>query len=132
MYLLDTNICIYLTNGNSQLKEKVNEIGVFSIGIANVTLAELYFGAYNSKNINENLRNISIFRRNLNIYSDNIESAELFGKIKAKLKSSGDIIADFDILITSIAMSNNCILVTNSIRHFERIESIKIENWLKN
>ena len=130
MYLLDTNVCIYLINGNPRLKDKVKEIGVFSIGISNVTLAELYFGAYNSKNISENLETISIFKRNLNIYSDDVESAELFGRIKAKLKASGRIIEDFDILIASIAISNNCILVTNNVQHFDRIESIRIENWL--
>jgi len=30
-YLLDTNICIYLLNGNESLKKKVMEIGVSSI-----------------------------------------------------------------------------------------------------
>jgi tRNA(fMet)-specific endonuclease VapC len=132
MYLLDTNICIYLINGNPRLRDKVKEIGVFSIGISYVTLAELYFGAYNSRNISENLRTISIFKRNLNVYSDDVDSAELFGKIKATLKASGCLIEDFDILIASIAISNNCVLVTNNVRHFDRIESIQIENWRRN
>jgi tRNA(fMet)-specific endonuclease VapC len=47
-YLLDTNICIYLINGNETLKKKVKEIGVFSLSVSNAMLAELYFGAYNS------------------------------------------------------------------------------------
>lgn len=58
--------------------------------------------------------------------------AELFGKIKATLKASGCLIEDFDILIASIAISNNCVLVTNNVRHFDRIELIQIENWLRN
>ncbi len=110
--------------------DKIKEIGIFSIGISNVTLAELYFGAYNSKHIQENLHNISTFKRNLTIYSDSNDSAELFGKTKAKLKESGCIIEDFDILIASIAIANDCILVTNNVRHFERIDSIQLENWI--
>jgi len=130
-YLLDTNICIYLINGNNLLINKVKKIGIFSIGIANATLAELYFGAHNSKHIKENLRNISAFKRNLTIYSDSSGSAEIFGKAKAKLKVSGCMIEDFDILIASIAIANNCILVTNNIDHFERIDAIQLENWLE-
>ncbi len=129
-YLLDTNICIYLINGNNLLINKVKEIGIFSIGISNATLAELYFGAYNSKHIKENLRNISAFKRNLSIYSDSSGSAEIFGETKAKLKASGCMIEDFDILIASIAIANNCILVTNNLDHFERIDAIQLENWL--
>jgi len=45
-YLLDTNICIYLINGNETLKKKVKEIGVFSISIPNATLAELYLRGF--------------------------------------------------------------------------------------
>lgn len=130
-YLFDTNICIYLINGNNLLINKVKETGIFSIGISNATLAELFFGAYNSKHIKENLRNISAFKRNLTVYSDSRSSAELFGKAKAKLKASGCMIEDFDILIAGIAIANNCILVTNNIHHFEKIDAIQLENWLE-
>ena len=129
-YLLDTNICIYLINGDNSLKEKVKEIGVYSLGISNATLAELYFGAYNSEFTNDNLRNVADFKKNLTAYSDSSESAELFGKIKSELKRSGNIIEDFDILIASIAMANDCVLVTNNPRHFERIEKLHTENWI--
>jgi tRNA(fMet)-specific endonuclease VapC len=111
--------------------EKIRKIGIFSIGISNATLAELYFGAYNSEYIKANLQNISVFKRNLTIYSDSSDSAQIFGRTKAKLKKSGHIIEDFDILIASIAIINDCILVTNNVHHFERIEEIKIENWLE-
>lgn len=130
-YLLDTNICIYLLNGNESLEKKVREIGVFSISISNVTLAELYFGAYNSKKVDANLNRINFFKKSLAIYSDSDESAEAFGRFKSKLRSEGKIIEDFDILIASIAFTNNCILVTNNPNHFERIEGLQIENWLE-
>lgn len=129
-YLLDTNICIYLINGDKSLKERVKEIGVYSLGVSNATLAELYFGACNSEFTNENLQNIADFKRNLTAYPDSGESAELFGKIKAELKNSGKMIEDFDILIASIAMASDCVLVTNNLRHFERIEGLHAENWV--
>jgi len=129
-YLLDTNTCVYLLNGNEILKRKVKEIGVYSLSMSNCVLAELYFGAYNSKRVEENLRRIDLFKNNLSVLSDSEESSKLFGKIKADLRTKGTIIDDFDILIASIATANNHILVTNNTDHFERIEGLKIQNWL--
>ncbi len=60
-------------------------------------------------------------RKNLAILTDSERSAMLFGKIKADLKSKGKIIEDLDILIASIAIADNCILVTNNTDHFERV-----------
>ena len=130
-YLLDTNTCIYLINGNTTLMAKVREIGVYSIGVSNATLAELYFGAYNSRYVEANLLRIAKFKRNIIGYSDSNESAHYFGKIKSVLKSRGLLIEDFDILIASIALANNCVLVTNNISHFQRIDDLRIENWLR-
>ncbi|MEI6614263.1 MAG: PIN domain-containing protein [Chrysiogenales bacterium] len=111
------------------LRKKIRKIGVFSLAIANATLAELYFGAFNSKKVEGNLKRISVFKKHLTVYPDSEESAKIFGKFKSRLKSEGDIIEDFDILIASIAFVNNCILVTNNPKHFQRIQELRIENW---
>jgi len=129
-FLLDTDTCVYLLNGNPSLKKKVEEVGVFSLAISNSVLAELYFGACNSKKTEDNLNRINLFKKNLTILSDSEESALRFGKIKADLRSKGKIIEDFDILIASIAIVNSCILITNNTDHFERIDDLQIENWL--
>ena len=42
----------------------------------------------------------------------------------------GAYIDDFDLLIGCSSIKNNMILVTNNEKHFERIENIKIENWI--
>ncbi len=62
-YLLDTNTCVYLLNGNESLKKKVREIGVYSLSVSHCVLAELYFGAYRSKKIEENLKRIELFKK---------------------------------------------------------------------
>ena len=129
-FLLDTDTCVYLLNGNLSLKKKVEEVGVFSLAISNSVLAELYFGAYNSKKAEDNLKRINFFKMNLSILSDSEESALRFGKIKADLRSKGKIIEDFDILIASVAIVNSCILITNNTEHFKRIDDLQIENWL--
>jgi tRNA(fMet)-specific endonuclease VapC len=130
-YLLDTNTCIYLLNGNQSLMNKIKEVGVHTLAIPVCVLSELYFGSYNSKKLQENIKRIELFKKNLTVLSDDEESARMFGEIKASLKMSGKIIEDFDIVIAAIALSNDLILVTNNTAHFERMKNLKTENWLQ-
>nr|WP_256528492.1 hypothetical protein [Limnofasciculus baicalensis] len=37
--------------------------------------------------------------------------------------------ADFNLLIASIALTEGCVLITNNIRHYDRIPGLQIENW---
>lgn len=47
-YLLDTDMCIYLLNGDPRVKERVAQSGIETLAVAVPTVAELYYGAYNS------------------------------------------------------------------------------------
>lgn len=84
-YLLDTNICIHLFRGKLELLEKINSVGLANCAISEITLAELFFGAENSKHpiknhnlINKLTSQISV----LPIY----ESIPLYGKEKVRLR----------------------------------------------
>ena len=95
-YLLDTNICIYLLKGQRGIVEKIEVTGCDNCFITDVTLAELWFGAYNSNRIEQQKRGISYLEQLFNVISIK-DSVELFGSNKAYLKSRGIIIDDFDI-----------------------------------
>jgi tRNA(fMet)-specific endonuclease VapC len=56
-----------------------------------------------------------------------IKAAEIY----AYLKKQGNLIEDADILMASIAIVENLVLVTNNIKHLERIEGLATENWLE-
>ena len=43
----------------------------------------------------------------------------------------GNIIADLDLMIASIAIHHNKTLVTNNFKHFDRLKQLKLENWCK-
>lgn len=36
---------------------------------------------------------------------------------------------DIDIMIAGVAISNNLILVTNNLKHFQKIAGLEIEDW---
>ena len=43
-YLLDTDMCIYLLNGDERVKSRVAQVGVEAISVSILTVGELYFG----------------------------------------------------------------------------------------
>ncbi len=129
-YLLDTNICIHFFRGRFNLLQKFDEVGFDNCAISEITLAELVFGAEKSQNSKNNHKIIKDFIDQvavLPIYSAIFK----YGKEKARLSSKGIIISDFDLLIGATAIENDLIMVTENVGEFNRIEGIKIENWIK-
>ena len=55
--------------------------------------------------------------------------AEIYSRIRANLEKAGTPISSNDLLIASIALTNDLILVTHNIREFRLIEGLKIEDW---
>jgi tRNA(fMet)-specific endonuclease VapC len=130
-YLLDTDIVIYwLKNKYAVINKKIKKIDEERILISSITVAELYFGAYNSAKQEENKQLIDELLEKINVVHFDESAAECFGEIKYLLKSQGKIICDSDLFIAAAAISNDLILVTNNKRHFERIDKLGITNWV--
>ena len=60
-----------------------------------------------------------------------MNSLDLYASEKARLKKIGKIVDDFDLLIGVTSISNKMTLVTNNLKHFERLNDILIEDWTK-
>lgn len=129
-YILDTDTLIYFLKGHNKVVEKIAAISLDEIAITIINHAELLFGAFNSIKKKENLEKIEQFLQNITILPFCEQASYLFAEYKASLKKQGAIIADLDLMIASIVMQSNSILVTNNVRHFERIKKLTIENWL--
>jgi tRNA(fMet)-specific endonuclease VapC len=128
-YLLDTDICIYWLKGKNTVKDKIDRVGRSAIAICSITVSELYFGAYNSSRIDKNLIIATNFIQSLPVISLNNETLKKFGQLKAQLRQAGTPIADFDLMIASVAITQDLILVTNNIRHYQRVIGLKLDNW---
>jgi len=131
MYLLDTNICIYIIKKKPiKVFKKFSRLEIGELKISSITFAELYFGVYNSQNIEKNLNTIKNFLLPFEIIDFDEKSAIEYAKIKANLRKKGQIIGELDMQIAGVALSNNLILITNNEKEFNRIENLKIENWV--
>ena len=129
-YLLDTNICIHFFRGKFDLATKLELIGLSNCAISEITLAELIFGAQNSPNVLKNSRIVNKFADHLTILPI-FNSIPIYAKEKVRLRKKGIMISDFDLLIGATAIANKLIMVTENLKEFERIQNLKIENWIE-
>jgi tRNA(fMet)-specific endonuclease VapC len=90
----------------------------------------LYYGAYNSQKVAENLTRAEDFIQNLPVVPLTDPALRKFGELKAELRRIGQTISEFDLLIASVALTENYILVTNNTRHYSRISTLQLENWI--
>lgn len=129
-YLLDTNICIHFFRDKYGIKEKLLETGIHNCAISEITLAELIYGAENSSNP---IRNLEIVEELSSIVPilPIFNGIRVYGREKARLRKSGNMISDFDLLIGCTAIEFGLVMVTENYREFERIKGIKLENWVE-
>ncbi|MBW8334946.1 MAG: type II toxin-antitoxin system VapC family toxin [Prolixibacteraceae bacterium] len=128
-YLLDTNICIFYLKGKFELNEKIKQVGLQNCFISEITLAELKFGAECSNRIQENMEMVDDFAKEITIVPI-FNSLDVYAREKARLKKSGKMLDDFDLLIGATAIANKLIMVTENGKHLDRMSEISIENWI--
>lgn len=131
MYLLDTDIVIYSLKGHSAVKKNLERNLHAALKISIVTLMELYYGAYKSQKVASNIGKIKRIEDAVEIIALGRESAEIFAMLKADLEKAGNPLDDFDLILAACALAHDLVLVTNNVKHFQRIQGLKFENWAK-
>jgi len=131
-YLLDTDICIYLIKQKPpSVTDKLTQIDNSEVALSTVSLFELKFGVENSNQYQKSQSALNLFCSSFPIIlSFDTLAASYAAKIRSALKRQGKPIGAYDLLIASIALSNDLILVSNNVREFQRVEDLKLENWV--
>jgi tRNA(fMet)-specific endonuclease VapC len=127
-YLLDTNICAYFFNGKFSLLEKIREIGFENCVVSEITIAELKYGIAKSTKKEMNQHVLDTFQSKIEVLPI-FPALDIYAIEKARLKTKGKMLDDFDLLIGSTAIFNNLTLVTKNISDFNRLDGIVIEDW---
>ena len=132
LYMLDTNICIYLIKKKSNLL--LNRMLAFrtgEIGVSVITVAELQYGVIKSQYKERNLAALEGFLLPLEIADFTNEMTVTYGHIRADLERYGQPIGPLDTMIASHALALDVTLVTNNSREFARVKGLHIEDWTK-
>ncbi|MEI7946030.1 MAG: type II toxin-antitoxin system VapC family toxin [bacterium] len=129
MYLLDTDTLIYFLKGHASVvthfKASRNMPKAFSV----VTYGELIYGCHKSQRVNENLAKVRRLADLYPVIDVTRPVMECFGELKASLSSAGTVVDDFDLLIGCTALTLNYSMVTNNIKHYQKIPGLKVVNW---
>lgn len=137
MYLFDTDIISRAVKAAPPpaLIERLSRIPRALQFTTAVNAAEVYYGA--SRIVPAARRDALVkafedlvFAR-LTVLPFDLESAKVFGRLKASLESRGLPRSEPDLRIAAVALQHGLTVVTGNIRHFAGIPGLKVENWLE-
>ena len=129
--MLDTNICIYIIkNKPLSVKERLKEFEIGELCISIVTVLELMYGVYKSEQTKRNIQALEGFLMPFEIVDYDYAASVEYGKIRANLEKRGQVIGGMDMQIAGHALALDAVLVTNNIKEFERIEGLRLDNWV--
>ena len=126
-YMLDTNTIAYAINRRRALVlNRLIQHEPSEICISSITMAELEYGIFNSSKPAQNRMALLQFLAGIRALPFDSGAAYEYGEIRQKLKSQ----RGNDMLIAAHAKALNLILVTHNTKEFNRIGSLKVEDWI--
>lgn len=130
-FLLDTNICIYLIKKRpEEVPDRFRQHSPKDVAISIITLFELEYGIEKSNHAKRSKKALSKFLSPLTLIGLDRDAVSEAASMRARLEKKGMPIGPYDILIAGIAKSRNMTLVTNNTRELERIDNLKLDNWI--
>lgn len=125
-YLLDTNSVSAALSNNSLVIARIAQAS--TIAFPAIVVGELFFGAYHSARVEENLTLFESIAQHNTILDCDVATARVYGAIKARLREKGRPIPDNDIWIAALAIQHDLILLTRDA-HFDAVEQAHVEHW---
>lgn len=130
-YLLDTNILSDLIkNPQGFAAKQVLTINKNKIVTSIIVAAEMRYGV-EKKNSPVLTERVHLLLQTIEVMPLDGEVDKHYGRIRLQLERQGAMIGANDLFIAAHAMAIGAVLVTHTTREFERIEGLKIENWIK-
>lgn len=129
-YLLDTCVISDFIKGEPGTQARIKQTPPTDIAVSVVTVMELRYGLLiNPQRTQKVEPAISSFLASVTILSVGDAEAEQAAQIRATLKTQGQPIGAYDVLIASTALQHNLLMVTANQREFDRVPSLQTENW---
>ena len=126
-FLLDTNSMVRLLNGDRAMNAQIRRRRRAWVGVSSVVAFELFFGAFKSGRVKENLHRVDAL--GFEIVPFEWQDAREAGELRAALEQAGTPIGGYDGLIAGQARARNLTLVTHNTREFSRVPGLRIEDW---
>ncbi len=131
LFLLDSNILIHAQRGNANVLKRMREVGRDQIVLSSVVVAELAFGVEKSLHKEQNRTALRNLLSSFQIQDWDESAAWIYASHYHRLRAAGTPIGIHDLQIGCHALALEAICVTNNTREFERIEGLKLEDWVQ-
>ena len=129
-HLLDTNTVIYVIRETPVAVRDRFIAHTGQLGISSITYAELTYGVQKSQQRAMNRAALERFCVRVELLPYTVEAAEQYGLIRSDLEARGQVIGPNDLHIAAHAKAANLTLVSNNLKEFERVEGLRLENWI--
>jgi tRNA(fMet)-specific endonuclease VapC len=129
-YLFDTDTCVFRLRRMFGIDRRMNQVNRRDRYVSEITIAELRFGAERCNQRKEQMLLVDAMYDEFTVLPIS-RIIRTFAVEKAKLWNIGQKIPDFDLLIGATAVYHGLVLVTNNTKHFERMQSLQLENWMQ-
>jgi len=125
-FLLDTNIVIACLSRAPGVVDRINDADDFFL--STTVLGEMFYGAYHSSNVDQNIHHINTFMANAGLLICDGVTSQIYGKTKAELRYKGRPIPDNDVWIAASAKQHSLTLVTRDV-HFDEVDGLPVIRW---
>jgi tRNA(fMet)-specific endonuclease VapC len=134
-YLLDTNACIALLNGEPIAVRRRFEKAVredLQIYVSSIVTFELWYGIAKSARVEMNTQRLELLLSGqiVTLPFEN-EDSRAAGSIRAALEAAGKPIGSYDYLIAGQALARELTLVTANVSEFSRVKGLSWQDWAK-
>ena len=131
LYMLDTDISSYIIKGRSpEIEAKLLAVEPFKLCVSAVTRAELLYGLKRLSPDHKLHIGVRQFLKIVRVLSWGSEATDFYADIRHQLVITGQPIGELDIMIAAHSLAIAAVLVTNNIRHYQRISApLMLENW---
>lgn len=134
MYLFDTDVMSRAVKAAppKALIERLSRIPRALQFTTSINAAEIFYGACRTVCRDELIRAFEeLVLSRLTVLPFDLESARVFGRLKASLEKRGLPRSEPDLRIAAIALQHGLTIVTGNVRHFSDIPGLTVENWLE-
>ncbi len=129
-YLLDTCVISDFIKGEPGTQTQLKKTPPIDIAVSVITVMELRYGLQlNSQRAQKIEPIITSFLNSVNLLPFGIPESEKAAEIRTILKSQGQPIGAYDVLIAATAVQHHLIMVTANQREFDRVPGLQTENW---
>jgi tRNA(fMet)-specific endonuclease VapC len=131
LYLLDTDMASYIIKSRSaRIEQKLVTMLPSELAISAVTQSELMYGLKRLPANHALQTTVRQFLTIIRVLAWEPDAADRYAEIRHHLITTGQPIGEMDMMIAAHALALGATLVTNNIRHYQRIPgALILENW---